>query len=77
MAMAGSAAELMRNTRTLTIQNGEKFNPIFLSDEMQCGVDELRQHMAKEISTRPCLQTVTTSSRPDPTVFGLTTNLRL
>ncbi len=45
---AGSVAEQMRNTRLLTIRNGEKVKPTFSAAEMQRRTDKLRAYMAQE-----------------------------
>ncbi|MDO4904381.1 MAG: M24 family metallopeptidase [Lautropia sp.] len=45
---AGSVAEQMRNTRLLTIRNGDKVKPTFSEAEMQSRTDKLRAYMTKE-----------------------------
>jgi len=44
---AGGAAELMRNTRLITLPNGPKVKPTFSAAEMQGRTDKLRAYMAR------------------------------
>lgn len=45
---ASSAAEMMRNTRIITIPNGAKVTPTFSRTEIERRVSKLREYMAKE-----------------------------